>query len=161
MSTLVDDLRRALDASGPGPVELDVHGVPVELEVRRHGPVGVELDGLRLRPPARDLEQRSRELCAGFRPRGERLLPIELDPALGGAVLRTRPEDIRRGRYFEVNVETEAVEVRRWRRRPEGGREAQPIPLSHEELGDWLEELVPDGAGPGAGEARTGPFSRG
>lgn len=161
MSALVDTLRRALDAGGPGPVELEVGGVPVELEVRRHGPVGVELDGLRLRPPARDLEERSRALCDGFRPRGERLQPVELDRALGGAVLRTRPEDIRRGRFFEVNVEPEAVEVRRWRRRPEGGREAQPIPLSHEELGEWLEELVPDGAGPGAEQARTAPFSRG
>lgn len=150
MSDPADTLRRALDARGPGPVELEVRGVPVELEVRRSGPVGVELDVLRLRPAPRDIVERSQQVCTDFRPRGERLVPVEVDPGLGGAVLRSRPEDIRRGRFFEVQVEPGSIEVRRWQRRPGGGREPAPIPLSHEELGEWLDELVPDPMGPGA-----------
>lgn len=139
------DMPRRVDAGlravAGGRAEIEGEGCVAEVQTGTVGPVGVEVKRLRIEGAVGSVEERSRAVAATFRPKGERLQEVEVDPRLGGAVLRTRPEDMRRGRFFEVEVDARGVEVKRLRRRDEGGRAQEPYPLTREELGEWIEDL--------------------
>lgn len=130
-----------LDSARGGRAEIEGEGCAAEVQTGAVGPIGVEVKRLRVEAPEGPIDVRARAIAEGFRPKGERLIEVEVDPRLGGAVLRTQPSDMRRGRFFEVELDIRGLEVRRMRRRDEGGRQQEPYPLTREELGEWLDDL--------------------
>ena len=111
------------------------------------------VDRLRVEGQAGDLRQRSEAVVAALRPQGERLHTVELDLALGGAVLRSIPQDMRRGRFFQVDLDATGLELHRHARSRAGGRSAEPFALTRDELGRIIEDIGQIMAG---GEIRDG-----
>lgn len=129
-----------LDSVRGGRAEIEGEGCAAEVQTGAVGPVGVEVKRLRVEGKPGPVDVRARAISESFRPKGERLVEVEVDTRLGGAVLRTQPGDMRRGRFFEVELDEQGVEVRRLRR--EGsGRQQEVFPLTREELGEWIDEL--------------------
>lgn len=133
---------------GPGRVEVEHDGAVAQVDVVEAGPIGVRVDGLRVRPadPA-PLELRARHIARGLRPGGERLVEVEVDPTLGGATLRSDPRDMRGGGFYEVELDREGARVHRQRVGPDGSRSTEPFPLTHDELEravDRLDETPPE-----------------
>lgn len=142
--TLADGLDRSL---APGSVELDVGGVHAEVDVVEVDRLGVSVRGVRVREMVAraqgDVVGHARRLPDALGVLGEKVLPIEVDAALGGAVLRSKP---RRQEYFEVRSDGREVSVEKLRRGPEG-RARVPFTLTREQLGRLVE---------GVGEVLTG-----
>jgi len=140
--------------SGPGSVSVEANGTQVDAEVTASGPVGVRLYRLRVRPTVDgpvDLHRRASGISDDVRPGGERLDAVEVDPGLGGGVLRTTPDDIRGGRYYEVGIRPGGeADVRRLRVDPSSGERLEaPFDLTRqqlEELVDGLAEAGLDGS---------------
>ena len=114
------------------------------------GPVGVRLDRLRVRPSVEgpvDLHERAAGIASRVRPGGERLDAVEVDPGLGGGVLRTTPDDIRGGRYFEVGIRPGGeADVRRLQVDPESGERTEaPFDLTRRQLEDLVDGLAEAG----------------
>lgn len=141
MSDLREQLDEALARDGDGRAELHGPGWTAQLDHGEAGPVGVVVERLRVEGRVGDLVDRAQVLADTLRPAGERLQPVEVDPALGGAVLRTRPDDMRGGRFFQLEVDRGGAELTRQRRRAEGGRVEEPFPMTREELSRVLEAL--------------------
>jgi len=140
-TTVQSPLDQALDAATPDqPVRVRGPGWLADIETRQVGPVGVVIERLRVEGRHGDLAERASAVAEGLRPQGERLLPVEVDPGLGGAVLRTRPEDMQRGHFYEVGLDATGAELSRHRRTP-GGRVREPFALTREELGRIVEGL--------------------
>ena len=79
----------------------------------------------------------------------ERVAPLELDPASGRGILRTRRDQVRDKEYYEVEVAgRDRVDVGRFRHDPEsGGRQRVADNMGHgiiERLVDALAEVVSD-----------------
>ncbi|MCB9686289.1 MAG: hypothetical protein H6735_14700 [Alphaproteobacteria bacterium] len=108
-------------------VEADRLGVRIrKLEVERDQPVDVARE-------ARELPERLRSLP-------DRVAPVEIAPSLGGARLRTRPDELRGKEYFEVDVEPTRTTVRRTRA-TEDGREPTDFTLTREQLERLIDEV--------------------
>lgn len=136
MSGAGQRLDEALDARlGNDAVQVAGDGWQAEVHADQVGPVGVVVDRLRVSGAPGDLGERAEELVRRLRPGGERLRTVELAPELGGAVLRSEPEDMRDGRFYEVELGPSEVELSRHRVRPEGGRVREPFAVTREELG--------------------------
>ena len=137
-------------ATAPGTVSVECDGTEVEAEVAEAGPVGVRLDRLRVRPSVEgpvDLHERAAGIASRVRPGGERLDAVEVDPGLGGGVLRTTPDDIRGGRYFEVGIRPGGeADVRRLQVDPESGERTEaPFDLTRRQLEDLVDGLAEAG----------------
>lgn len=126
-------LARALDdVLQPGPVHAEAEGRRVEVDVRDADRLGVTVDRIRVSGPREDVRARAERLPRALaRGLGEELTPIEVDPGLGGAVLRG-PVD--QGRFTEVSVDPESVTIRRHELHEDGRRPA-PFTLTREQLG--------------------------
>lgn len=138
-------LDAALDrAPGAGSVHVDGRdGARATIDVVQAGPIGVRLREVHVdHTEARDVATEARRLCADVRSLGRPILPIEVDPTLGGAILRTTPE---RQRWFDVTHTPQCTRVRRMH----VGDDSTPTPvdfdLTREQLGDLLRAL--DGSG--------------
>lgn len=140
--SLADALAEALDRKSEGTVTAEHGGAKAHVDVVTAGPVGVRLRGLKVER-GRDVsvEDAARQLpeqLAGVLP--ERVVPVEVDAGLGGAVLRTKPDEMRGGEFVEVEVRgTRKVEVRRWRVGEE--REPRDWAMTRDALGRLLDEL--------------------
>ena len=144
-----DEVRETLDRALDRAVEEGLAGQPVRVEgpgwtaqidARQVDRIGVVVDRLRVSGGEGDLAGRAGAIAETLRPQGERLRPVEVDPVLGGAVLRSRPEDMQRGRYYQVDLDATGAELSRHRRR-EGGRDQEPFAVTREELGRIVEGL--------------------
>ena len=140
---------QATDAAvvAPGPFEVAHAGARIGGEAVQVGPVGVRLKQLKVTPPARqpvDLHERAADLEARLRPGGERLRTVEVDARLGGGTLRTRSEDIRRGRYFQVDLSPAGdAELRRFSVDPNTGeRHPEPFDLTRDQLEGLVDQLA-------------------
>lgn len=126
MSHAPRSLDDALDALGPdgGAAEFTgTHGV-AEVDVVEVDRLGVRVRGITARPHApRDVVEQAHAMPERLRRLGERVEPVEVDPHLRGAILRTRPDQVER-EFHEVEVRPEQVEVRRFRV-GEGGARAR------------------------------------
>lgn len=129
------------DITGAGTVRVEADGSRVEAEVTEAGPVGVRLRRLRVEHDApRDLLEEAETLPKRTRALGERLVPVEVDPRLGGGVLRTDLEDMRGREFFELSLGPGHVEVGR-QRVVEDGREEVDFALTREQLERLVEGL--------------------
>jgi hypothetical protein len=136
---------RALDErnDAPGSVQIEgPDGASADVDVDRAGPIGVRVRRVKLtRSRDVDVVEEAERLADGLRSLPERIAPIEVDPKLGGAVLRSRPDEMRRRGFFEVDVQgPREVEVRR-KRITDDGREDDSWDLTRDGLGRMLDEL--------------------
>lgn len=141
----------ALDATAePTTVRIDgPEGAHAEVEVRRAGPIGVRVGRVRVRHGAdRDVAAEAERLEREVRALPERLTPTEVDPRLGGAILRSRSSRPKARDFWEVRVDgPREVEVRRYALDARGDREPADFDLTREQLGRLLGELEGEGEG--------------
>lgn len=133
--TLADRLDRSL---APGVVQADVGGVHAEVDVVEVDRLGVSVRGVTVRTPTKgDVAGHAARLPGALGALTERVRPVEVDPTLGGAVLRSKP---RRQEYFEVRSDGREVSVEKLRRGPDG-RTRVPFVLTREQLGRLVEDV--------------------
>jgi len=159
-------LVRALkNSSGAGKRELEVEheGTTAKADVQGAGPYGSSLDRLTVVGPDRDrsdeqkdraIRRQAREIADDVTYLPERLREHEVEPGLGGAILRSRPEEMRDREYGEVEIKGGGeVDVSRYRYDSQRTRRDRvPQNYSHEilerltdDLGRILEPAEEDG----------------
>src|SRR5687768_5188667 len=90
----------------PGQIEVEHEGRQAAIDVKDADRLGVVVERIRISDPAAaPLPARSQHLARTLRPGGERLVEVECDSNLGGAVLRSDPKDMRGRRYFQVDLD--------------------------------------------------------
>lgn len=133
-------LNEALDAlDGPGTVEVPTEKGRAEVDVAEVDRLGVRVRRVKVERERRDVAEEARALPERLRALPDRVEPQEVAPELGGAILRTVPEEVR-GRYFEIDVRPEHAEVRRVRV-DDGERSAEDFVLTREQLEQLVDEL--------------------
>ncbi|MEQ1568692.1 MAG: hypothetical protein ABMA64_23845 [Myxococcota bacterium] len=140
-------LEHALDSApaGGGTVEVPRDGGTAEIDLLDVDRLGVRVRGVRVRRDADvDVATEAARLPDQLRSLPDRVTPVEVAPSLGGARLRTRPEELRGGEYFEVDVEPRRTSIRRTRVTEDGTREPTDWTLTR----DQLERLIDEAAGP-------------
>lgn len=141
--SLSEALAEALEEQPNGSITAEHEGARAHVDVVASGPIGVRVKRVTV--------QRSRDVAVADAATSvserlgsvlpERVEPVEVDPALGGAVLRTRPEDIHNREYLEVEIRgTRKVDIRRWRVEDEGRAEAD-WSMTRDQLGRLLDDL--------------------
>jgi hypothetical protein len=142
----VTDDRSALDgaldrAAGGGVVEVDRGSGRARVHVVEADRLGVKVSrvGVTRTAPV-DVAAEAERLAGGVRALPDRLAPVEVAPALGGAILRTRPEDLRRREFFEVQVAPGETVVSRHRVDAEG-RTPVDFTLTRDQLDGLLDDL--------------------
>lgn len=136
----------ALDAlGGAGEAEFGREGGSARVDAADVDRLGVRVRRVRVERDAPwDVVERAAALPDRLRALPDRVAPQEVAPELGGAILRTRPEDLRPTptgtEYFEVDVRERSAEVRRVRVR-DGERTDADWTLTREQLGRLLDEL--------------------
>jgi hypothetical protein len=150
---LSDALERALSQqSGPGRVVAASDGRSVEVDVIDVDRLGARVRGVHVvRSAPFDLERLVEEAPDVLRDLPERVIPVEVDPTLGGATLRSRPAEVRDHTYTDVEIR--GSEARVFRHRRVRGTDPEPADwtLTREQLGRVVDAL----AGPGMSEAST------
>lgn len=133
----LDDALDALD--GPGTIDVPTERGRAEVDVAEVDRLGVRVRRVKVERETRDIAHEARALPDRLRSLPDRVAPSEVAPTLGGAILRTVPEEMR-GRYFEVDVRPGHTEVRRVK--VSGGeRSADDFVLTREQLEKLVDEL--------------------
>ena len=102
--------------------------------------IGVVVERVRVHGGGGSVEARAEAVAAHVRPGGQALVPIEVDARLGGATLRSPPDDQRR--FYEAEVTPEHIELTRRQVAPAtGDRIDAPFPLTRDQLGELLDQL--------------------
>jgi len=136
-----EELDDALNAvSGEGRATIDREGVQTHVDVSEVGPIGVRIRGISVGHAAADIEKRANELPERLRALPERVAPVEIDAGLGGAVLRTKPEDMRDRKFFEVEIRPDRTDIRRYKVEEEG-REVEAFPMTRDQLRRLIDEV--------------------
>jgi hypothetical protein len=136
-----DTLDAALDElDGSGQVVLERAGGRTVVDVTEVGRIGVRVRGLSVGHAPVDLTAEAEALPGRLRAVPDRIEAIEVAPTLGGAILRTRVDDIRDREFFEVDVRPEQTGLRRYRMGEEG-REPVDFSVTREQLGHLIDEL--------------------
>ncbi len=135
---------------GAGPAAGQRGAARADVAVADADRIGVLVDRLRVSaPPDGDLASRSARIQRGLRPLGERLVQVECDVTLGGAVLRSDPRDMRGGRFFQVDLDPEGgAELVRQRVSEDGQRTHEAFPMTREELARTIDGLLAEDEGP-------------
>ncbi len=145
--SLRDRLDEALDRriGQAGEVAIEADGRRAEVAVTDVDRLGVRVRGVKVhRAHDREVQAEAAALPERLRAIPEPLGPVEVDPALGGATLRTKPGALRDREFFEVEVRgTRDVEVRRYRAEV-GDRKPIDWTMTREQLGRLLDQLDGD-----------------
>ena len=136
------NLAEALDgAAVPASVEADTDNGSVAVDVTDVDRLGVRVRGVTVRrKSAVDVVSEAARLPDALRALPERIEPVEVSRALGGARLRTSAKEIRGGEHFEVDVEATETRVRRTRV-ANGAREGIEWVMTREQLERLVREL--------------------
>lgn len=119
-----------------GTVRADDGEVRAEVDVTDLDRLGVSVRGVRVRSATKgDLRGCVERLPDALDALPEPVSPVEVDPVLGGAVLRSPP---RRREFFEVRTDGQEVSVEKLRMGPDG-RAKVPFTLTREQLGRLVE----------------------
>ncbi|MDP2313952.1 MAG: hypothetical protein Q8P41_13680 [Pseudomonadota bacterium] len=133
LDALISGIDRKL---APGVVRVDDDGVSAEVDVVDLDRLGVSVRGVKVRTAGPgDIARQAERLPGALEGLVEKVRPVEVDPALGGAVLRSTP---RRREYYEVRTDGREVSVEKLRAGPEG-RARVPFTLTREQLGRLVE----------------------
>lgn len=136
-------LDRALDATpaGGGTVSVPCGDATAEVDVADVDRLGVRVRSVRVqREREVDVAAEAGRLPEELRSLPDRIAPVEVAPTLGGARLRTRPDELRGGEYFEVDVEPRQTSIRRTRITDDGGREPTDFTLTRDQLDRLIDE---------------------
>lgn len=144
----LDDALDALPPTGgtftipTGPSDTD-RTTSAEVDVVDVDRLGVRVRAVRVtRERPIDLETEARALPDRIRALPDRLAPVEIDAGLGGARLRTRPDDYQRREFFEVDVEPLRTTVRRSRVDDDGTRTPTDWTMTREQLERLIDETT-------------------
>lgn len=133
-------MNEALDAlDGPGTIDIPTDKGRAEVDVVEADRLGVRVSRVKVERSERDVAQEAHALPGRLRSLPDRVEPSEVAPGLGGAILRTVPEEVR-GRYFEVDVRPHHTEVRRVKV-TDGERDGDDFVLTREQLEQLVDEL--------------------
>lgn len=145
MSGLARGLEDALDRGETGIVRAEEGGASAEADVVESDRLGVRLRGVRVRRAGPiDVAEEAAALPDRVRSLDERLAPLEVDPGLGGAILRTAPDEVRDGEFYELGVHADGgIDLSR-QRTAEAGREPVDWTMTRRQLGRLLGELLPE-----------------
>ncbi len=136
-----DTLDKALDGlDGPGIIEVEEAGGKTRVDVVETDRLGVRVRGIHVGHGERDMQRVAEVLPGAVRAIPGRLVPVEVAPVLGGATLRTRPEDMRRKQFFEVEVRKGGTDIRRYQVK-DGSREGRDWTMTREQLRDLVDEV--------------------
>ena len=122
--------------SSPGRHTAAAGGVSAEIDVIDADRIGVVIERVRARGRRGDVVERAAAFAERLRPGGQPLTPIEVDATLGGATLRSPPDD--RRRYYEAGVTEDAIELTRQQVGSDGSRQPIDFALTREQLGDMI-----------------------
>lgn len=128
----------------PGHLQIDTPSGKIEADILDLDRLGVSLERLRVSGEGTTIEALAKALPEALHALPERMLAVEVDPGLGGAVFRSDPRDMRQREYFEARSDGRSVELERYRA-TEDGRERHSFTLTREQLGrmtDRLDELL-------------------
>lgn len=140
----LDQALDTLPAEG-GTAEIDDPDGDARIDAAEVDRLGVRLKGVRVRfTVPRDVREECEQLPERLRELNEPVVPVEVDPALGGGVLRTPPDAMREREYFEIGVRPGSTEIRRFRVRPDGGRERADWTMTRDQLRRLLEGVRGD-----------------
>lgn len=135
----LDDALDALDSAGVA--EIERPGGSASVDATEIGPLGVRVRRVRVdRDDNWDISDKAHALPQRLRALPERITPSEVAPDLGGAILRTHPDDFRGDGYFEVEVGERSAEVRRVKI-ADGERAPTDWTITREQLGRLIDEL--------------------
>lgn len=141
MKPLAKALDDALDkATGAGAVQAEADGCTVDVDVVDVDRLGVRCSRLRVhRAGPLDVLDVAADLPDRVRALGDALVPVEVDPGLGGAILRTVPED---NEFYELGAHASGdLELKRWKGGPGLDREPTDFTLTRKQLGRLVDEL--------------------
>lgn len=137
----LDDALDQLDGSGV--VEVEEARGRTKVDVVEADRLGVRIRSLQVDHERRDILEEAQQLPGRIRALPDRLVPTEVSPKLGGAILRTAPESIRRGRFFEVEVRPEHTGIKRFKV-DEGDRAQEDFTLTRDQLRDLVDQVRGD-----------------
>jgi hypothetical protein len=142
-------LGRAVDAAidkatGPGTISAETDGASADIDVLEADRLGVRVRGVRIvRAEDIDITDEAKALPDRLRSLPERLMPVEVDPGLGGAILRTEPSDVTDGEFYELEVRgPRELELKRFRAEPGKERDEADFTLTRKQLGKVVDELA-------------------
>ena len=133
------------DPGPPGRLEVEDEGVTVQADVLDCERIGATVDRVRVhRDQPGDVAAQAEAIARGMHGLGERVQSVEVEPSLGGAVLRTMPEDMVDGRYYEINVGDDGrrAELERWQVGDDGQRSREPFTVTRDKLGRVVDGLA-------------------
>lgn len=148
---LGEALEDALDrADGPGVVDAEVEGHRAQVDVADVDRLGVRVRRIRVeRDTPYDVERAARCWPRELRDLPDRVEPVEVDARLGGATLRSRPDEMRDDRFMDVEIRGGTAEVRRRVRSRGGPREDADFTLTREQLERMVDDLARGGSDEG------------
>jgi hypothetical protein len=141
MSELAKALNDALDhTTGPGTAHAELDGARAEVDVVDADRLGVKCSRIKVhRAAPLDVIDAAEELPDRVRALGETLVPVEVDPGLGGAILRSEPED---NEFYELGAHSSGdLELRRFKGGHGVDREPVDFTLTRKQLGRLVDEL--------------------
>lgn len=116
-------------------------GVDAEVDVVDSDRLGVKVRGVRIhRERPVDISEEARALPDRMRSLPDRIAPVEVAPELGGARLRSRPDEVRHNEFFEVDVEPNRTSIRKTRMGEDGERAPADFTLTREQLDRLIDE---------------------
>lgn len=140
--TLGHALDGALGKKGKtGEVVVEQGGAKAVVDVVDADRLGVRVRRVKVtHAEERDVASEAAALPERLRNLPEHVAPVEVDPGLGGAILRTRPEEMREREFYQVDVGKRDVEVRRFRAGDEG-REQADFTMTRGQLEKLVDEM--------------------
>lgn len=143
--TDLDDMLDRVPAGG-GTVSVQREGTRAKVEVLEADKLGVRVRGVEVtRGRPVDVSEEARALPERLRALPERVAPVEVDPTLGGARLRTRPEELRGREFFEVDVGVSRTSIRRTKVGEHGERMDTDWTMTREQLDRLIDETSGEG----------------
>ena len=140
-----DTIDAALDAldSGAGVAQATTALGTAVVDVVAVDRLGVKVRKVSVRREEHyDWVQESERLSQHIRSLPHRVIPVEVDPILGGAVLRSAPDEMRKSDFYQIDLNADQnIDVRRFQVNSEGDREQIDYTLSRERLEDLIDEL--------------------
>jgi len=138
-------LFEALDdlPEGRGELSVDLEQGRAEIDVLESGRLGVRVKRVGLqRASDVDVLSEAKMLPGRLVSLPERVVPVEVDGRLGGAVFRTEPETVRDREFFEVELRgPRSIEIQRFKVQEDGGRQAIDWTMTREQLKKIVEEM--------------------
>lgn len=149
LSKALDDALDEARDSGQtsGTVHADAGERRAEVELVDVDRLGVRVRKIRVqRDTPYDVERVAEAWPRELRDLPDRIHPVEVDPRLGGATLRSRPDEMRGDSFIDIEVRGGSAEVRRRVRHRGEAREEGELTFTREQLGRVVDDLARGGS---------------